>query len=393
LVKKCKSHEFIQNTEFPYIQALFHQNETNNMDTAKRLQALDVFRGLTIALMILVNCPGNWETTYRALLHAEWHGNTPTDEVFPFFLFIVGIAITFSLTKRKAAEENVYKKILTRTLWIVGIGVFLNGAPGFDLATWRIPGVLTRIGIVYGICSVIFMNTSIRQQFWIAVGCLLGYWALMTLVPVPGLGYATLEEGKDLGAWLDRLLLTGHLYGQTVVYDPESILGTIPSVATCLAGVLTGHWVRRKITDLDKWSAMFAVGFLLFLVGLLWGEVFPINKKLWTSSYVLFHSGLALLTLATIWWLVDVKGYDGWIKPFVWFGMNPLAIYILHEVIAIALGSIPVGEGSAYSWIYENVFNSWLDPYAASLAFAIMMVLINLVAAWWMYKRKIFIKV
>lgn len=363
------------------------------MEQVKRLQSLDVFRGLTMALMILVNCPGNWETTYRALLHAEWHGNTPTDEVFPFFLFIVGIAITFSLTKRKEAGENVYRKILTRTLWIVGIGILLNGAPNFDLATWRIPGVLTRIGVVYGITSVIFMKTTARQQFWIAIGCLLVYWALMTLVPVPGLGYATLEEGKDLGAWLDRLLLGGHLYGQTVTYDPESVLGTIPSVATCLAGALTGFWVRRKIGDLDKWSAMFAVGFLLFLLGLLWGEVFPINKKLWTSSYVLFHSGLALLTLATVWWLVDVKKYVGWITPFIWFGMNPLAIYISHEVIAIALWAIPIGETPAYKWIYENVFHSWLGPYNASLAFAIFMVLINLVIAWWLYKRKIFIKV
>ena len=363
------------------------------MEPAKRLQALDVFRGLTIALMILVNCPGNGETTYQALHHAAWHGNTPTDEVFPFFLFIVGIAITFSLTKRKEAGENVYKKILTRTLWIVGIGIFLNGAPEFDLATWRIPGVLTRIGVVYGITSVIFMNTTVRQQFWIAVCCLLGYWALMTLVPVPGLGYATLEEGKDLGAWLDRLLLNGHLYGETGMYDPESILGTIPSVATCLAGALTGFWLRRKITDLDKWPALFAVGFLLFLVGMLWGEVFPINKKLWTSSYVLFHSGLALLTLSTIWWLVDVKGYKGWIKPFVWFGMNPLFIYILHEVIAMVLGMIRIGDTSAYHWIYENVFHSWMGPYIASLAFAIMMVLINLVVAWVLYKRKIFIKV
>ncbi len=362
-------------------------------EPAKRLQALDVFRGLTIALMILVNCPGNWETTYRALLHADWHGNTPTDEVFPFFLFIVGIAITFSLTKRKEAGENVYKKILIRTLWIVGIGVFLNGAPTFDLATWRIPGVLTRIGIVYGICSVIFMNTNARQQFWIGIGCLLSYWALVTLIPVPGQGFASLEPGQDLGAWLDRSIFGNHLWSQSKTWDPEGLLSTITSVATCIAGILTGTWVRRKMADGEKWTAMFAIGFLLFLVGMLWGEVFPINKKLWTSSYVLFHSGLALLTLSTVWWLVDVKGYNRWITPFVWFGMNPLAIYITHEVIAIVLFSIPVGETSAYTWVYENVFHSWLGPYNASLAFAISMVLINLLIAWVLYKRRIFIKV
>lgn len=363
------------------------------MSNTNRLLSLDVFRGLTVAFMILVNWPGNGQTTYRALLHAEWNGCTPTDLVFPFFLFIVGMAITYSLSKRKAAGENIYKKILMRTLWIVGIGVFLNGAPGFELSTWRIPGVLTRIGIVYGITALIFMKTSVRQQLWIAIGCLLIYWVLMMVVPVPGLGYATLEEGKDLGAWLDRLLLNGHLYGQTVVYDPESILGTIPSVATCLAGALCGHWIRLKMEDGEKWTALFAVGFLLMSIGLLWGEVFPINKKLWTSSYVLYHSGLALLTLSTVWWLVDKKGYTGWTAPFVWFGVNPLAIYILHEVIGIGLSAIPLGEGSAYQWVYEQFFLSWLRPYHASLAFAVGMVLINLLVAWLMYRKKIFIKV
>jgi predicted acyltransferase len=142
-----------------------------------------------------------------------------------------------------------------------------------------------------------------------------------------------------------------------------------------------------------KWTAMFAVGFLLFVVGLLWGEVFPINKKIWTSSYVLYHCGLALLTLGTVWWLVDVKGYKGWTAPFVWFGMNPLFIYILHEVMTTVLYSIPVGDTSAYHWIYENVFNTWLGPYNASLAFAITIVLINLSVAWWLWKRKIFVKV
>jgi len=363
------------------------------MSTSNRLQSLDVFRGLTIALMILVNCPGNWETTYRALLHSEWHGNTPTDEVFPFFLFIVGIAITFSLTKRKAAGENVYKKILLRTLWIVGIGVFLNGAPEFDLATWRIPGVLTRIGIVYGICAFLFMKTTIRQQLWIAIGCLLGYWALMTLVPVPGQGFASLDPGQDLGAWLDRTIFGNHLWSQSKTWDPEGLLSTIPSIATCIAGILAGTWIRKNMEEGQKWTAMFAVGFLLFLTGLLWGEVFPINKKLWTSSYVLFHSGLALLTLATVWWLVDVKGYKGWTSPFIWFGMNPLAIYILHEIIAIILSAIPVGSGSAYSWIYENIFHSWLGAYNASLGFALSIVLINLFVAWILYKKNIFIKV
>ena len=366
------------------------------MSTTKRLLSLDVFRGLTIAFMILVNCPGDWGSVYGPLLHADWHGCTPTDLVFPFFLFIVGIAIAYSLERRKAEaadHKKIYRKIVSRTLWIIGIGLFLNGAFKFNLATWRIPGVLTRIGLVYGICALLYMLTTTRQQFWVGVGCLLGYWGLMTLIPVPGQGYASLEMGKDLGAWLDRLLLDGHLWSQAKTWDPEGLLSTIPSVGTCIAGMLAGTWMRRKMEEYAKWSAMFAIGFLLVVVGLWWGEFFPINKKIWTSSYVIYHSGWALLTLATIWWLVDIKGYKGWIKPFIWFGMNPLFIYILHSLIAKIFYAIKIGDGSLYSWLYQNIFLSWLSPHNASLGFALMIVAINTGVAWFLYQRKIFIKV
>ena len=361
--------------------------------TTNRLLSLDVFRGLTIGFMILVNCPGDWGHVYGPLLHADWHGCTPTDLVFPFFLFIVGIAITFSLTRRKAAGENVYKKILTRTLWIVGIGVLLNGAFKFDLATWRIPGVLTRIGIVYGVCALLFMKFNARQLLWIAVGCLLGYWALMTLVPVPGQGHASLEMGKDLGAWLDRQIFGDHLWRYAKTWDPEGLLSTLPALATCIAGILTGNWLRRNMEENAKWVALFAVGVLLVAGGLLWGEVFPINKKIWTSSYVLYHSGWALLTLGTIWWLVDVKGYKSWTPPLIWFGMNPLFIYILHSVIVKIMFAIKIGGDASYTWIYDNVFASWLSPVNASLAFALMHVGINLLVAWILFKKRIFIKV
>jgi len=366
------------------------------MQTQKRLLSLDVFRGLTIAIMILVNCPGDWGNTYELLLHAEWHGCTPTDLVFPFFLFIVGIAIAFSLSRRKedgADKRQIFRKILTRTLWIIGIGLFLNGAFKFNLSTWRIPGVLPRIGLVYGICAAIYMLTNVRQLFWIAVGCLLAYWGLMTLVPVPGQGSASLEMGKDLGAWLDRLLMGGHLWSQAKTWDPEGILSTLPALGTCFGGILAGTWVRTKMDEYAKWAALFAVGFLLFLAGLLWGEVFPINKKIWTSSYVLYHSGLALLTLGTIWWLVDVKGYKSWTKPFVWFGMNPLFIFILHAIIVKVMFVIKIDGGSSYGWIYHHLFVPWLSPKNASLAFALMHVSINLFAAWALYKKKIFVKV
>jgi predicted acyltransferase len=364
-----------------------------NMDPTKRLLALDVFRGLTVAFMILVNNAGSLPTAYTMLTHAKWHGCTPTDLVFPFFLFIVGVAVTFSLAKHKEEGTPVFRKIVTRTAWIVGIGVLLNGAPGFDLATWRIPGVLTRIGIVYGLTAMVFMKTSARQQFWVAVGCLLSYWTMMTLIPVPGQGYASLDEGRDLGAWLDRIVFGSHLYSETRTWDPEGLLSTIPSIATCMAGALAGTWIRKDIEKLQKWSAMFAIGFLLIALGLLWGEVFPINKKIWTSSYVLYHSGLALLTLGTLWWIVDLKGWRAWAAPFVWFGMNPLLIYIIHVVIFIVMFSVPVGESTAYSWVWENFYRSWLPANLASLLFALTHVAVNLFIAWAFYKRKVFVKV
>lgn len=374
-----------------------NQNETN-MEANKRLLSLDVFRGLTMALMVLVNNAGGLPEG-SPLVHAAWNGCTPTDLVFPFFLFIVGIAITFSLTKRKEAGENVYRKILTRTAWIVGIGILLNGAPGFDFASWRIPGVLTRIGIVYGIAALIFMKTTTRQQVWIAIVCLISYWLLMTTVPVPGQGFPSLEEGKDLGAWLDRLLLDGHLYGMTSnpqnpypAYDPESILGTISSLATCLAGILTGTWLRKKQDDLPRWAGLFAVGCLLVLGGLLWGEVFLINKKLWTSSYVLYHSGLALLALSTVWWVVDFKGKSGWTTPFVWLGVNPLAIYLSHEILAIAMWAIPAGEHSLYDVVRDSLFG-WMGQYPAVFFNALLHVVVNTFIAWVLYKKKIFIRV
>ena len=173
----------------------------------------------------------------------------------------------------------------------------------------------------------------------------------------------------------------------------ESILGTISSVATCLGGVLAGLWLRKKQDDLPRWSGLFAVGFLLMLGGLLWGEAFPINKKLWTSSYVLYHCGLALLTLSTVWWVVDFKGKSGWTAPFVWLGMNPLAIYISHEVLTIVMGAIPVGEGSLYDWVRDTIFGSWMPHDPAVFFNALFHVLLNTLVAWVLYKKKIFIRV
>ncbi|MEM9931831.1 MAG: heparan-alpha-glucosaminide N-acetyltransferase domain-containing protein, partial [Bacteroidota bacterium] len=285
------------------------------MASANRLLSLDVFRGMTIAAMILVNNPGSWSHVYSPLLHAEWHGVTPTDWVFPFFIFIVGVSIAFAIGKRKAQQASrpaVVRKILVRTLLIFGIGFFLNAFPYFRMQTVRIPGVLQRIALVYGATALLFLYLSPRQLFWAGVGCLLAYWGLMTLVPVPG-GYApNLEPGTNLGAWLDRTLLGNHLWSQSKTWDPEGLLSTLPALGTSISGILTGVWLRTEKSGFEKVAGMMVVGTLLLALANTWHLTFPINKKIWTSSYVLYTAGVALLVLGTIYWLVDMKGYRRW---------------------------------------------------------------------------------
>lgn len=372
------------------------------MEVKKRLLSLDVFRGITIAGMILVNNPGDWGHVYAPLLHADWHGCTPTDLVFPFFLFIMGVAVPLALGSRIERGDNqaaILKKILWRTLAIFGIGLFLNALPDFNLSTLRIPGVLQRIALVYGITSLLFLKTSWRTQIWIGIGCLLAYWFLMTLVPVPDGNPPNLDAETNFGAWLDRQILgTAHLWSSAKVWDPEGILSTLPAIVTGLIGVLTGTWMRKTPEEYRKLTGMLAVGAILIVLGLIWDLAFPINKKIWTSSYVLYVGGIALEALAVTYWLVDVLGYKNWIKPFVVLGTNALFAYVLSDLIAIGLYAISwnTADGSQTlgGWIYETFFTSiFANPYNASLAYAIANVLICLALTWILYWRKIFIKV
>ena len=366
------------------------------MDLNKRLLSLDVFRGITLAAMVLVNTPGSWNYVYQPLGHAEWHGCTPTDLIFPFFLFIVGVSISLALGKRKKRGDDhskIIRKIIIRTLIIFGIGLLLNLIPKFNFTTVRIPGVLQRIALVYGVTAIIFLKTNWRTQLWLSALFLLGYWALMTLVPVPGLGEASLEAEANLGAWLDRTLMDGHLWSQSKVWDPEGLLSTIPAFATSIAGILTGTWLKTKNTHHQKIIGMMVVGAVLIVIGLFWDLAFPINKKIWTSSYVLYHSGIALQLLAIIYWLVDVLGYKKWIKPFVVFGVNSLFVFVGSGLLAKLLIYTKIAGQSSYSWIFENVFNSWLPNYPASLAFALTVVFLFWALLSWMYKKRWFIKI
>jgi predicted acyltransferase len=363
--------------------------------STSRLLSLDVFRGITIAGMILVNDPGSWEHIYWPLEHAQWSGWTPTDLVFPFFLFIVGVAITLSLGRRVESggvTRDVYLKIVKRTLIIFAIGLFLNGFPHFPLSEWRIPGVLQRIAVCYFFASIIFLNTRVRTQILISIGLLLFYYILVMTVPAPGYAAGDLTKDGSLPSFVDRVVFGKHVWAQAKVYDPEGILSTIPAVVTTLIGVLTGTWLRSERSRIEKAAGMFVAGAVLVAIGWAWNAFFPINKALWTSSYVMFTGGLALQFLALCYWLIDIKGYRRWAKPFEIFGLNAIALYVLADLLANFFELIKFGGDSLGGWIY-NFFGSFLSPINASLAFAITFVLVCFFFMWLLYRRRIFIKI
>ena len=312
--------------------------------------------------MVLVNNPGTWAAIYWPLAHAEWHGWTPTDLVFPFFLFIVGAAIPLAFGRRVEAggtKRDLYIKVIRRTLIIFALGLFLNGFPYFNLAEIRIPGVLQRIAVCYLFASLIFLSARLRVQVIIAVGLLILYWFLMTNLNAPGFAVGDLSKEGSLASWIDRVVLGPHIWKQGKVYDPEGILSTIPALATTLFGVLTGQWLRSERTTLEKLAGLFVAGAICVAIGWSWNATFPINKPLWTSSYVFFTGGLALQLLALCYWLVDIKGHRRWAWPFVVFGVNAIALFVGTGLMAKSMGliRIPQAEGPAISsqaWIFRN---------------------------------------
>ncbi|MCB9210004.1 MAG: DUF5009 domain-containing protein [Ignavibacteriales bacterium] len=370
------------------------------MEKNERLVSLDVFRGITIAGMILVNNPGTWSDVYPALRHAVWNGCTPTDLVFPFFLFIVGVAITLSLSKRKEKGDNQNKLILNiirRSIILFLLGLILNGFPEFNLSEIRIPGVLQRIAVVYLFTSIIFLKSSLKTLVSLSIIFLLLYWILMTVIPVPGIGKANLEPETNFAAWLDNLLLGGHLWSYSKVWDPEGILSTLPALSTSLIGILTGIWLKSKNDMVTKTVWLFVYGIVLMFAGYVIDGWFPINKSLWTSSYVLYTGGLALNFLAICYWFIDVKKYTWWIKPFKVYGMNAITVYFLSGIVGRLLNQIKIttelGEITIKEFLFNNLFLTWLAPINASLLWAIVYVLIWLGLMWILYAKRIFIKV
>ena len=397
----------------------------------ERLQSLDVFRGLTIAGMLLVNNPGTWSAIYPPLEHATWNGWTPTDLIFPFFLFIAGVTTHLSLTARRARGDDegaIRRQIIRRGLLIFLLGFLVNGFPFFTwgdvagvadptfiqrvvdrLYHWRIMGVLQRIGLAYMIGGLLSQGKSVKRQVATIAVLLYGYWFAMTLLPVPDSGAMGLlvlgDAPRTMAAWWDRLLLDwsrfglgNHLWVSSKTWDPEGIFSTIPAIATAMLGNLAGQWLSVRRTLNERLNGMFAVGAIGMMAGLMWNWSFPINKSLWTSSYVVFAAGMATLSIATIMWVVDVQHIRGWTKPFVVYGMNPMVAFVGSGVMARCIYSIFTvnyngTKISLEAAIYRSLFASWLEPVNASLAFAITFVTFWFLILYVLYRKRIFFKV
>ena len=375
----------------------------------QRLLSLDYFRGFTVAAMILVNNPGSWGNIYAPLKHAPWHGCTPTDLIFPFFLFIVGVSIAYAMGSKKtdpALHKQLILKALKRALILFGLGLFLSLYPKIftdpieALKVVRIPGVLQRIGLVFFFATLIFLKNSEKNIFKILIGLLAFYWIMMTFVPVPGVGYPNLEKETNLGAWIDRSILTeAHLYKSAKTWDPEGLFSTIPAIATALFGILTGLYLRRKdIEAPTKVAWLFTAGTFAIIAGLLWDLQFPINKALWTSSFVLYAGGMATVILALCYWMIDVQRYTRFTIPFVVYGVNAITVFFLSGLLPRTLNMIQVKmpdgtEIGAQTWLYQSFYSPYFSPINASLAWAVTQILFWFVILYFMYRKKIFIKV
>ncbi len=393
--------------------------------TNNRLIALDALRGFTIAAMVIVNSPGSWGHVYAPLLHAEWHGITLTDLVFPFFLFIVGVSITLAYTKRLEAgaeKGEMYKKILSRAVKIMLLGWFLWLWPRFNFEGMRYAGVLPRISLVFLVCAVLFLNTHWKQQVWTGVIILLGYWALMALIPVPvddviqtaldtgkvkysagqlaigelvqinkGAIAANYEPGVNITAWLDRLILPGRFWQYT--WDPEGLMSTLPAIATGIIGMLVGRMIVVIEDPFRKIVWLFFTGFLMYLTGEAWGWWMPLNKNLWTSSYTLWTAGMATMGLAACMLVVDVLGYTRWTKLGRVYGANAITSYVLAGMlIEVFYKDIFGGYALNKLWM-QGLQYVGLSAKFASFTYAVVYMLIIYIPAWMMYRRKIFIKV
>lgn len=360
---------------------------------APRLASLDILRGLTIAAMITVNDPGIETRTYAPLQHSKWNGITPTDFVFPFFLFMVGVSITLSYSRQlggQAPKGRMVGKIIRRAVILIALGIFLSVFPHFDFANYRIPGVLQRIGIVYLVCAPLFLYTGWKFQAWLGAAILIGYCMVMTLVPVPGYGYPILEPGKNLAAWLDAIVIPGRMWQGT--WDPEGILSTFPAFVTGISGMLAGRLVIGPLTPERKIIWLFTAGFLSFALANGWHWFFPINKNLWTSSFVLYTSGLACMMLALLYFVVDVLGRKKWSLFARIYGSNAIAAYLAAEVLSDLL-DWEWGGGSIHDWTIKELLLTGISPELLSFVWALAFCALCFIPIYVLYRKKIFLKI
>ncbi len=367
-------------------------------EKTNRLLSLDVFRGMTIAAMILVNSPGN-ETAYAPLEHAAWHGLTPTDLIFPFFVFIAGVSLVFSLRRRLEQGESrqaLLVQVVKRTLILFGLGLLLNGFPHYNLAVIRIPGVLQRIAICYFFGALFYLWTNISVQIAAVCALLGGYWWMLTHLQTPGFPIGDLTTEGNFAAYIDRAIFGAHLYRP--VYDPEGFLSTLPAIASGLLGNLAGYWLSSPGAPERKVTGFLQSGFVFLLAGWKWGQFFPLNKALWSSSYVLLSTGWALVVFGVVYGLVEIKGWKKWSKPFEILGKNAVALYVLH-ILFLKLQNLwhmPRLDGTPGNlrlFLSDHLFRPFLSAQNASLAYALGYTLLWLAFFWYLYRRKVFIRI
>lgn len=364
-----------------------------SIPASPRLISLDALRGFTIAAMIMVNSPGSWSHIYAPLAHKAWNGITPTDLIFPFFIFVVGVSIALAYGKKLKEGKpaaDVYRKIIIRSLKIFAVGVFLNLYPTFDFADVRIAGVLQRIAIVFMVCAVLFLTTGIKTQVIAGALILIAYWLLMTLIPAPGYGQPMLEPGINLAARVDALLLPGRMWQQT--WDPEGLFSTLPAIASGITGLLAGALHNSPKTIEKKISFLLIGGILSLLAGYLWSIHFPLNKNLWTSSYVLVSSGFAAITLAVFMYLIDKQGNLKVAKPFVIFGSNAITVYVLAWLADYLFSGINFGGSNFKDHFMISFTGLGFEPKLASMMYALFYTALMFIPAWMLFRKKIFIK-
>jgi len=374
---------------------------------SQRLTCIDVYRGLAVAGMIVVDNPGSDDLAYGPIKHCQWNGWTPADLIFPSFIFLVGVSMAFSFAarlRRGESRRKIFVHVVWRSLLLIAIGFLTNASPiwGTDWHTFRYYGVTQRIALCYLTAAVLLLWSNWRGQLVALIACLAGYWAILRLVPVPGFGLPGhdipfMDPQRNIAAWLDRKLMMGHLYND--VRDPEGLISTIPAIGTALMGVLTGQWLRTEASPRTKVFRMVAFGILGLVAGLVWDRWFPINKNLWTSSFALFTGGFALIFLALLYWVMEIRNWRGaWKMPFMVFGMNAIVGYVADSVVYGPGYTFTAKGPNGVAVYWHEAAQAWLVSFGlsaanASLVYSVGAVLFCWMLLWLLWRKRIFIKI